>query len=364
MNGTATTENVALSAVGSASARGSRPSQQDRHLVLTPDKLPSGVGKDIALFAVFDGQYAPPSLTHSNPNSLQLTQRSGSEIVAEHALQHIPNSLFDSPGFREGDYERAMQSAIDQEDKALFKGFHDGEMRFSTAGSTVTLALVDFVKRTLLVGNLGDSHAMLAERDPGSAEITNVTRLTEDHKPDKPDEKERIEDAGGTVHAQKSVARIGALNMSRSLGDLEYKQPLNNMDSGPVTDEQKLAILGTDKSAEQRGSFLSIELSFKKTELANDKQYLLALTSDGVTNCMEDKVIMHSLSHLLKSGQSVEEAARSMVDETTSNTGSDNATCIVVLISGAQVQEKGDGESSANGPQGGDAEGEVGLGRC
>ncbi|KAL2828112.1 phosphatase 2C-like domain-containing protein [Aspergillus pseudoustus] len=317
MDGT-TKDSVALNALGSASVQGSRQSQQDRFIVLTPDKLPSSFGRDVALFAVFDGH--------------------GSEIVAEHAVKHVPKFLLNSPVFREGDYERAMQSAIDQEDKALFKEFRAGEMHFATAGSTATIAVVDLAQRVLVVGNLGDSHAFLAERGAESAELTSVTRLTESHKPDSPDEKRRIEDAGGTVLAQKNIARIGALNMSRALGDLEYKQPLNNMDSGPITEEQKFATDGQDRPPEERGSFLSIDMSFKRTELSKEKQYLLCLTTDGVTNYMEDKVIMHSLSHLFKSGLRADEVARSLVDDAASRPGSDNATCIVALLDGAQVK--------------------------
>ena len=45
--------------------------------------------------------------------------------------------------------------------------------------------------------------------------------MSNDHKPDDPEEKKRIEEAGGFV--EENWVK-GILNLSRSLGDCEYKQ--------------------------------------------------------------------------------------------------------------------------------------------
>eukprot|EP00831_Metopus_contortus_P040472 TRINITY_DN3170_c0_g1_i6.p1 TRINITY_DN3170_c0_g1~~TRINITY_DN3170_c0_g1_i6.p1 ORF type:complete len:254 (+),score=59.03 TRINITY_DN3170_c0_g1_i6:79-840(+) len=67
---------------------------------------------------------------------------------------------------------------------------------------------------SLFIANSGDSRSVLA--------VSKLAiELTIDHKPDNPKEKERIEKAGGSV-IDGRVERN--LNLSRSLGDLQYKK--------------------------------------------------------------------------------------------------------------------------------------------
>lgn len=63
------------------------------------------------------------------------------------------------------------------------------------------------------VANAGDSRAVLSNNN-------KAVTLSNDHKPDLPSEKERIQKAGGYVHN----GRVNnSLALSRSLGDFEFK---------------------------------------------------------------------------------------------------------------------------------------------
>lgn len=58
-------------------------------------------------------------------------------------------------------------------------------------GSTVVLTLL--VDEYIVVANIGDSRAVLCDNN------NKVTRLSFDHRPSTPEERKRIEDAGGVV---------------------------------------------------------------------------------------------------------------------------------------------------------------------
>ena len=78
-------------------------------------------------------------------------------------------------------------------------------------GCTACVALV--TKDEIYVANAGDSRCVLARNG-------HAIEMSTDHKPELPTEKARIEKAGGFVEENRVK---GILNLSRSLGDLEYK---------------------------------------------------------------------------------------------------------------------------------------------
>jgi len=95
----------------------------------------------------------------------------------------------------------------------------------SSSGSTCTMVFHNMVTDTLTVAYCGDSRSVLysGEKHPGT-----VIHETEDHKPNLPAEKARIEKMGGRVvfdgyYNYRVFAKAGmypGLNMSRALGDV------------------------------------------------------------------------------------------------------------------------------------------------
>lgn len=99
------------------------------------------------------------------------------------------------------------------------------------SGTTATVIVHDQRKRLLHVAHVGDSRCVLGKKASpaggGLAQWRSVD-LTEDHKPDLPTEKARIERHGGQVVFDGSCnyrvyakgERFPGLNMSRAMGDL------------------------------------------------------------------------------------------------------------------------------------------------
>lgn len=82
-------------------------------------------------------------------------------------------------------------------------------------GCTATAALI--IKDKLYVAHVGDSRAVLSENK-------KAVVLTEDHKPNRVDERKRIEDVGGTVIHAGTWRVGGVLAVSRSFGNRLLKR--------------------------------------------------------------------------------------------------------------------------------------------
>ncbi|KAL4949524.1 phosphatase 2C-like domain-containing protein [Aspergillus filifer] len=307
---------VEVFAVGGANGQGSRPSQEDQYIIHIAGDLPSEYKDTHALFAVFDGH--------------------GGELVSKHAKAHVADLFFSSPSFKSGNYEDAIQEAIIKEDELLLREFQQGENAYAISGSTASIAIVDLRRGLLVVGNVGDSHIILAERDSGSGEVKSE-RLTTSHKPESPEEKQRIRQAGGQIHEQHAITRIGSLNMSRALGDLQYKTPLISVTSVEQTDAQEAA---TQEHSAHTEDLISVKISSRRVELDKNKEYMLALTTDGITNVIDDITLMSNMIGLFNHGGNAEQVAGAMVNEATGRPQSDNSTCIAVVVNGGDAPIK------------------------
>ncbi|XP_058100378.1 protein phosphatase 2C 51-like isoform X2 [Magnolia sinica] len=109
-----------------------------------------------------------------------------------------------------------------------------------TVGSTAVVALVG--TECIVVANCGDSRAVISR---GGVAVP----LSRDHKPDRADEMERVEAAGGRVINWDGYRVLGVLATSRSIGD-HYLKPFVISEPEVVvskrTDKDDFLILASD----------------------------------------------------------------------------------------------------------------------
>ena len=157
-----------------------------------------------ALFAAYDG--------HGQ----------GGELVSQYALHEVQKRLEKHPDF-ESDIEKAFKETFVNVDGDLAK---EPLIDPLYAGTTACVVLIRNDKMT--ISNAGDSRAVLARRKKmGEWQAVN---LSKDQNPDVPEEKQRIEKAGGFVSPppepglsarvwlDNTYSQIG-LAMARSIGD-------------------------------------------------------------------------------------------------------------------------------------------------
>jgi serine/threonine protein phosphatase PrpC len=113
---------------------------------------------------------------------------------------------------------KKMQSLVATQDRTK-------KLSAQMSGTTATVVVHNHKENKLLVSHVADSTCVLGKKD---GKTFTGKALTRDHKPDLPDEKARIQKAGGRVvfdgYANHRVyaknGRYPGLNMSRCLGDL------------------------------------------------------------------------------------------------------------------------------------------------
>jgi serine/threonine protein phosphatase PrpC len=137
--------------------------------------------------------------------------RSG-EVISQMVTEVLPQLI--AGGDPTAANLRSAFLAMDAQLEAL--GHHS-----ERAGSTAVAVVL--TPRKLVCAYLGDSHAILGRRSAKSG-LWDPIPLSGSHKPDMPDEAERIIAAGGRVtRSAFGPARVNGLAMSRAFGDFDAK---------------------------------------------------------------------------------------------------------------------------------------------
>ncbi|KAK4745412.1 hypothetical protein SAY87_011724 [Trapa incisa] len=243
---------------GHSSFRGKRVSMEDFYDIKT-SKID---GQTVAMFGIFDGH--------------------GGSRAAEYLKEHLFDNLMKHPDFIK-DAKSTITKIYQQTDKDFLDSERDS---FRDDGSTASTAVL--VGRHLYVANVGDSRTVISKAG-------KAIPLSEDHKPNRSDERKRIESAGGVVMWTGTWRVGGVLAMSRAFGNRMLKQ------------------------------FVVAEPEIQEQEIDEEIE-LLVLASDGLW----DVVPNEDAISLAGEQEEPEMAARKLTEVAYSRGSADNITCIVV----------------------------------
>ncbi|KAK9914888.1 hypothetical protein WJX75_001932 [Coccomyxa subellipsoidea] len=241
--------------------RGKRAGMEDFFYADFKD-LHHGKPGTVGLFGVFDG--------HGGPHA------------ADFVRANLFDSLLGNPNFP-SDVPMALGEAFVETDKRYLQA--DTGANRDDGCTAVTAVLMD---HTVVVAHVGDSRAVLSR---GGKAIP----LSEDHKPNRSDERSRIEAAGGVVVWAGTWRVGGVLAVSRAFGDRLLKR----------------YVVATPDVRE---------------EMLTTQDEIMILASDGLWDVLSNQEAIN----LIKDIQDAEKAAKKLTDEAYGRGSNDNISCIVL----------------------------------
>ena len=192
------------------------------------------------------------------------------------------------------------------------KGAEDCDIANIT-GCTACVFVINEKNKKIYFANAGDSRAVICKNGIGY-------QMSHDHKPDSSKEKNRIYKSGGWVNEGRIQ---GNLNLSRSLGDFEYKQ---------------------DKRLNPKEQMITAYPEIN-IEIIDDSCEFIILACDGIWDCLTpqeacDYVRSHLydqktgfLKNSVKLSKIIEEMMEDVISDDVTNEngiGTDNMTCIII----------------------------------
>uniref|UniRef100_A0A3B4AHF7 protein-serine/threonine phosphatase n=1 Tax=Periophthalmus magnuspinnatus TaxID=409849 RepID=A0A3B4AHF7_9GOBI len=265
---------------GLSSMQGWRVEMEDAHTAVLG--LPAPSMKDWSFFAVYDGH-------------------AGSKVAnycSKHLLEHIIGAMV--PPSVEA-VKAGIRTGFLKIDEHM-RSFSDLRNGMDRSGSTAVGILVSPDHFFFL--NCGDSRAVLYRN-------SNVCFSTLDHKPGNPREKERIQNAGGTVMIQRVN---GSLAVSRALGDYDYK----NVDGKGPTEQ-----------------LVSPEPEVFEMVRAPEQDQFVILACDGIWDVMSNEDLCVFVKSRLEVTNDLERVCNEVVDTCLHMGSRDNMSVVLVCLPNA-----------------------------
>eukprot|EP00408_Alexandrium_pacificum_P023590 CAMPEP_0171182676 /NCGR_PEP_ID=MMETSP0790-20130122/14890_1 /TAXON_ID=2925 /ORGANISM="Alexandrium catenella, Strain OF101" /LENGTH=459 /DNA_ID=CAMNT_0011647637 /DNA_START=159 /DNA_END=1538 /DNA_ORIENTATION=- len=296
--------------VGAATWQGNKDVQEDRYVINVELEAPEN--KRVVGFIVLDGHSGSlcvDAMVEWLPRNLQKCLSAKPTLTEEHLRQAVTEAcVLTDDEFLTKAREREV---LDGSTMILCLIYPD-DARLSLDGSRTTGHC------RLLIGNLGDSRAVLCRSQNGRL---SAVRLSDDHKPGRADERHRIEAKGGVVDMQgvwrvftPGPALFGGrhvlwgLAVSRAFGDLLMKEP------------QRYGCVGAT------GELVTAVPELHTYDLHPTEDRFLILACDGIWDVLgDDDAVAVCIEH-----RSADLAAHALIRKAFEIGSDDNLTAMVI----------------------------------
>ncbi|MQL83784.1 hypothetical protein Taro_016260 [Colocasia esculenta] len=273
---------------GSVSVIGRRREMEDAVAVAPGFAAPAG-GRPYDFFGVYDG--------HGGARVAEACRERLHVVLAAEAEVRVGAA---GEGWRE-----AMAACFHRVDGEVVRRAETGPASERMVGSTAVVAVVGAGR--IVVANCGDSRAVLSRSGV-------AVPLSSDHKPDRPDELERVEAAGGRVINWDGYRVLGVLATSRSIGDL-YLKPY-------VTSEPEVTV--TERTG--RDEFLILASDGLWDVVSNE------VACSVTRRCLAGRLPLAVAAARPPHGRGAEEAAAVLAELAMSRGSRDNISVVVVEL--------------------------------
>jgi serine/threonine protein phosphatase PrpC len=248
------------SAWGHCALQGRRPNMEDRHVA-------TQVSDEEELVGVFDGHGGIGAAEYAAATLTQNFKTNKAQTTTEKLIK-----------------------AFETTDKNFLTGY---QFQKDDSGTTAVVAVVNRATKKITIAHAGDSRALL---------IRNGRKMhaTQDHKPNTPEEKQRIEQAKGQVYYW-GCWRVNGLAVSRSIGDRNHK---------------KVGVIATPDTY----------------EIDTQKGDIVVLACDGVFDVMSNQEVVNFVNKKFDQQENPTSIARALVSEAYNKNSRDNISALIVQI--------------------------------
>jgi protein phosphatase 2C family protein 2/3 len=274
--------------VGRWSERGARPTLEDTDIsiqnLFVYDEIP------VSYFAVYDG--------HGGSTCSDFLKANLHQFVRKQLTSHPLNA---------SSVNRALFEGIGEAFKSCDLAYSEQyPLVCNTHGSTGIVCLV--IGDRIIACNLGDSKAVLSRKG-------RAIELSQDHKPDNPSERSRIEENKGFVALGRLCGRIA---VSRSFGDFSFK--------------------AAGRTEELSTSLMEISPEIKEIYINLQEDEFLLIACDGMFEAFTPQkavsLIREKLARMPLNEQNPNRVIREVINEAVySRRTRDNVTAILITLS-------------------------------